>query len=397
MVGGMPVQVLPRVHAVVLTRERTEQLGRCVKTALMMLDSRDVLTVLDDSNSDGVRHNNALLRGVASGSNAVMSHLEASRTHATAAQTEGTGRVPWQVRNAARDIAPLRNLSLLIAVVVGARTTVLIDDDIAEFDLLATHRFLESQPRGAGGVVVGAEIGGWTEMDTVTRVEKAMEMVGQGLPGEEWDVKKLFRVSPNHCVDSAQERRWVSAGYMAFDIPTPRLLAFPPGYNEDWLWCLLQQADQGTRILRSGQTVSHEPPSLRRPTHEDVRFELAGDFVLDAFLECTGTWARNGKSALAHLGGHRPDASLQPALRVTETIQRAEVVERSGRLPGDLWEHGLRVLEEIGRDTDVGVEGKTMVSAWCREAELKRKAFERSLRNSAVLSALRGLMNTRRI
>jgi hypothetical protein len=381
----------PRVHAVILTSDRTQQLGRCAETALSTMGQNDVLTVLDDSAHESAQQNLAVLSAMARNSTTTVSHVTTGRAHAAVAGSVGETRLAWQEKNAPRDIAPLRNVAMLLAVAASARTTVFIDDDVAGFDLAGTHEILEREPGGAGGVIVGAEIGGWTEMDTVTRLDEAMQRSAATEYPKSCDAVSLFRVDCRPDGRACVERRWVSAGYMAFRIPAPRLLAFPPGYNEDWLWCLLQRAEAGTRVVGSGVSVLHEPPTPRRPTEEDVRFELVGDLVFDSFLECMDSVTNIGTGALVHLGRHTPSRSLLPVTRIRETL---EMAAEAGPFRLGLEEHGLRVLRGMQENGVMDMGGAGIVSAWCREAENKRRAFGRTLASDEALASLRRVIHT---
>ena len=61
-----------RVHAIVLTRNRTRLLERSVGAAVGSLQACDVVTVLDDSGQATVRSNVDLLEGMARGSSAMV-------------------------------------------------------------------------------------------------------------------------------------------------------------------------------------------------------------------------------------------------------------------------------------------------------------------------------------
>ena len=163
-----------RIHAVILTRDRSEALERCVTTALSKLSADDTLTVLDDSCSTISRTNAAVLSQAARHSITQLTHVRTGKLHEAIARATGGPRALWQFKIAPRDIAPLRNLSLLVSGAVNAHTTVLVDDDISAFNLDDTHRMLDTFDHGAGGLVAGAEIGGMTEQDTVTRLSDAM-------------------------------------------------------------------------------------------------------------------------------------------------------------------------------------------------------------------------------
>ena len=382
----------PRVHAIILTRDRPKELSRCVATALSTLGRCDVLTVLDDSRPGNAPENRALSGMVAQRSSTAVSHLPAEQVHDAVALAHGGLRLAWQAKSAVRDIAPLRNLSLLLARTVGALTTVLIDDDVSSFDLVDTHRFLAEQPREPNGVIVGAHIGGWTEMDTVTRLEDAMGRLMERPHNEPTSIADLFGASVATGMQRTKECDWVSAGYMAFNIPPLRLSGFPPGYNEDWLWCFLQHAERGTRIVRNGQLVLHEPQALRRSTCSDVRFELAGDLILDTLVECRQKGSKKRTSTLDRLCRHTPGASILPVTRVLEALQRASQVERLGRMDPHLWEHGLQVLVDIVRRDMLEADGRSVIASWCREVETKQAAFAPMADDMPVLAALKVLM-----
>ena len=249
-----------RVHAIILTKDRTDVLQRSVDTAVMKLKGYDVLTVLDDSIAGVVAENAKLLTAVAQKSPAVVTHLVPRRLYETIAKVTGGSALEWRSRTAPRDIAPLRNLALLLSVAVGALTTVFIDDDICGFDLELTHERLGRLTTGPQGLIVGAEIGGQSEMDTLTRLHEAIRPLESQRINYTAPLDELFYLTG--VVHAAREanRTWVSGGYMAFNLYPTQLFAFPPGYNEDWLWCLMQSISDEVRVVRSEQVVQHAPP-----------------------------------------------------------------------------------------------------------------------------------------
>lgn len=381
-----------RLHAIILTRDRADECGRCVDLALSALGRHDFLTILDDSAPSATAENHALLTTAAGCSNTMVSHLSATRVHDAVADAFGGSRLAWQCRSAPRDIAPLRNLSLLLSATVGAQTTIMIDDDVVGFDLEATYSFIAEQQYEPRGIIVGAEIGGLTEMDTITRLEHAMARLMERPYQERAPVSDLFRAASVNGSQDAGACHWVSAGYMALNVQHARLVAFPPGYNEDWVWCLLQRAEYGTQTLKSGHTVLHEPATMRHPTCDDIQFELAGDLILDSLVECGAVEAQGRACALRRLCGYRPDSSMLPAGRVAEVMQQVAEAERMGRLHPDLWEYGLRALKDMLDGDALGVDGTALVSAWCRDAEAKQLSFAPMLTNTAVLTALEALL-----
>ena len=113
-----------RVHAIILTRERTDLLKRCVTTALSTLGPDDLLTVVDDSCTAASQENAGALVAAAHCSSTPLIYLRTEAVQDGVGRALG-GRTLWQSKTAARDIAPVRNLSLLVSRVVRARMTVI--------------------------------------------------------------------------------------------------------------------------------------------------------------------------------------------------------------------------------------------------------------------------------
>ena len=155
-----------RVHAIILTQDRISVLERSVDTAVSTLGRYDILTVLDDSTDEIAEENALLLTAVARKSPTVVTHLLPARLYETVSRVTCRSARQWESRTARRDIAPLRNLALLLSAAVSARTTILIDDDICEFDLELTHEHLSQLTPGPQGLIVGAKISAnqrWTQ------------------------------------------------------------------------------------------------------------------------------------------------------------------------------------------------------------------------------------------
>src|SRR5215210_7936789 len=115
-----------RIHAIVLTRDRPETLRRCIVTALASLGPEDMLTILDDSVPTLSPVNAALLAANPSVSSPTRVYLSTLRAQELLTRAVSRPDLIWLSRTATRDIAPLRNLSLLLSVVVPAEITIFI-------------------------------------------------------------------------------------------------------------------------------------------------------------------------------------------------------------------------------------------------------------------------------
>lgn len=389
--NGASYQGATRVHAVILTRDRPEALERCVDTALSTLRADDALTVLDDSCAMISHANSAVLAQAARCSIAHLTHLQAEQLHDVIARATGRHSALWQSRTAPRDIAPLRNLTLLLSAAVDSQTTVLVDDDICYFDLEATHRMLDAHYRPPGAVVVGAEIGGTTEQDTVTRLSDAIHLLQSKTHNSLLSAEELFRVPPDSDSRRADACGWLSAGYMAFRLPATSLFAFPPGYNEDWLWCLLHGAGGEARLLRADQVVVHEPPVLRQSTRDDILFELAGDLILDCLVEHRDGGPRRPESVLEDLADRAPDQSAMPSVRAETVLKQARGLSDNGqwRALGDLESYGLSVLRDMLHSGELQMDGNRLLRVWSADAAAKHRSFATTLGAVTVRRALR--------
>lgn len=388
-----------RVHAVILTQNRADVLRRCVNTALSTLGPGDALTVLDDSCASVANENDSMLDEAARRSRARLTHLPAEQTHEAIARISRGRNAMWQTKTAPRDIAPLRNLSLLLSVVVDAHTTVLIDDDIDGFDLDATHRMLDARVRGPEGVIAGAEIRGMTEMDTLTRLADAMCLLQTKVHKNTVPIEKLFRVLADENYPGADACGWVSAGYVAFRLPPAKLFAFPPGYNEDWLWCLLHGASGDARVMRLEEAVAHEPPFLRRSSREDILFELAGEFVFDCLRESGNRRSRAPEVVLDDLAQHAPAPSLMPLVRAEMVLKQACQLSQNGygRILSELDSYGLRALDDMKRSGELEMDGSRMLCDWSGDAAAKQESFAATLASPTLQVAIRAMLQAGRL
>jgi hypothetical protein len=379
-----------RVLAVILTHNRPEELERCIHTAFSTMGSEDLLAVLDDSSPKVSSANATLLAKAASRSIVRFCHIHADRLHEDVARTLRGKMAQWQLRTARRDIAPLRNLSLLISDAVRPQTTVLMDDDICGFDLNRTHRMCDDLGSTGDGLITGATIGGLSDLDTVTRLSNAMHFLAINARDIPITIADLFQVTPSDD-GGARDSGCVSAGYMAFRLPPKRLFAFPPGYNEDWLWCLLHKASGDIRILRTEQVVLHKPPQLRGPTREDILFEMSGDIIFDCIAERINGRRSMPESTLRNLPELPPNSSTLPSPRVEAILAQFRELPNNphGGALTNLGDHGLTLLQDLLAAGELEVDGTTMLSTWSTDAVAKHRSFATTIGTPIVQSTVR--------
>ena len=339
-----------------------------------------------------------MLTAAAHRSNAPLIHLRADAAHDRVGHALGA-TVSWQSKAAPRDIAPVRNLSLLLATVIDACLTVLVDDDICNFDVDTTYRAIDGLARSDKGLLVATDIAGTSEQDTVTKLLAAMQILEAAPQGSVVPVEELFRVQGSGTLSCGSSRLPTSAGYLAFRLPLRSVIAFPPGYNEDWIWGLLQQDANAVQVLRMG-TVMHDPASLRRPTVEDVLFELTGDLVYDCASDCIDVSRSNGRGLiLDSLLNCRPATPMMPAARALEVRDKARRLADGGCASGmaALDDYGLSVLRDMLATGNLEVNGEAVLHGWSRDAIVKQASFAATVGDARALMAVAGLAREGRL
>jgi hypothetical protein len=354
-------------------------LRRCVTTALPYLGRDDVLTVLDDSGSEAAHVNNSIVRA-ARGNSPNRIHVAAERARETIAQSSPKSSI-WLSKTAERDIAPLRNLSLFLSTLHPAETTVLIDDDIHDFDLAKTHETLAALSTAKTNIIMGGDITGVNEEDIVTRLGDAIDTLQAMRPGGKPDsIHRIFQMRRSLASPPSAEARYVSGGYLAFRLGRQKYFAFPPGYNEDWLWCLLQGTDPQMRIVRN-TSVIHEPPTIRKPTREDVLFELTGDLVFDCVHEAPTPTQFDPKASIAAVSNRLPDSASMPVARARELFGKACGFTGDHTVLCVLNEYGLAIISNMLRAGELEMDGSSVLAAWTTDALVKYESFLATLDN----------------
>lgn len=357
------------IHVIVLTKNRPDTLVRCVRQ--LSLDIDDRLTILDDSCDEVYQLARRLLCQV--GTPETFSHWSTVRLFSALAGRLPVDALEWTDRRSGRDIAPLRNLSLLISACQPSALTALIDDDITGFDLCATRCSAARILQSACPALIGACITGIDEEGVIDRYTNALDMF-EGCDQKldlQPDARTLFQTSPPEVPNSPAAVDYVSGGYLVFSLSGEPLIAFPPGYNEDWLWCLELLYHGRAKVFRLPQVVRHEPPAIRSLTADDLSFELLGDLVFDL-----ATRSRTPPLALSALSfAQTITDTIHPSARVSELIRRSRLPRRTH----PFLEAGLAILCDLQAQGSLSVDWEAEVHLWKEDAERKQRSFGRVL------------------
>lgn len=365
----------PATLVIILTRNRPRTLRRCINTAFQSIGIADTLIVLDDSDEWYVQENHAVLTNGATATPIV--HISTVALLNVLKQYLPTSALEWTKRTAQRDIAPIRNASLILSKCFEAGHVLLIDDDITGFDIRVTRNWVARLAQKHHSVVVGAHIGGLDEADVITRLTRGIERACTCNNREDptINVREVFTVTPK--ADEMQcETENVSGGYLSFRFPSAALEPFPPGYNEDWLWCLSLKGKRTASVFRIPQVVIHDPPVIREPSENDLLFEVRGDMVLMHKLDHYRACKRAGMPTNGDEWRTQENANKAPVTWVEELL--TQIAEHEGACGAFISKQFSAFgLDLLGR---MYAEGRFHLD-WTRELESWKCQWERN-RNS---------------
>lgn len=286
----------------VLTKDRPDVLARSLSLLADHHPGIAVVAIDDSAAKSAVRENGRILARTASLGAA--HHITGAAASALCREVdEATGSRgtldPLLARSAPRDISGMRNLALVASSALLPSTLFCIDDDVvACVPRRHTPCFLDTvsnRHRNRRNAVVGAHMGGIADDSYAGRLCRLCESGGSGggaavLLGHERHIpppsagwrsdRNPLWTEPAVRRPRARRVRHVSGGMMAVMVDPRRTVPFPPGYNEDWNWCLLQSMLEGTEVLVDGRPAYHSPPALRRPDAAGIAWETMGDIML---------------------------------------------------------------------------------------------------------------------
>jgi hypothetical protein len=390
----------PNTLIIILTRNRPRTLRRCVETALKSSGCADAFIILDDSTEQHRRRNRAvlleLLRTQTFVHLAVRDCIKAITNYLPASALE------WSKRTARRDIAPMRNISLILSQCFQAEHILLVDDDITEFDIAITRDWVKDLAEEYGSVVVGAHIGGVDETDTISRLESAIQRACTCTRngGQRISARESFTVIPKWTEDVSRSE-FVSGGYLSFKFGASvlELEPFPPGYNEDWLWCLSLQQKGKASVFRIPQVIKHDPMVIRSPNEDDVFFELRGDVALEnemagqVLIREQEISAPSAEAACTQeFDNHGPDR------RTEKLLMQIQLHEEQCRtyLFDQFRPFGLEVIKRLQADLRLRLDWSNELHQWKLQSIRNRDSFFEAM-HSRVTDKLSELIEKGRL
>ena len=304
------------VVAAVLTKDRPDVLARSLSMLAGHHPGIAVMVIDDSAARSAVAENGRMLARAASFGAAY--HITGAAAAALCREVDGaTGSRgalgPLLARDGPRDISGMRNLALVASSALRPSTVFCIDDDVVACvprrGLPCFIDTVSDRHRGRRNAIVGARMGGIADDSYAGRLCRLCEDGGGGgaaagaalldherhivPPSAGWrsDGNPLW-TEPAVRRPRARRARHVSGGMMAIMVEPRRAVPFPPGYNEDWNWCLLQSMLEGTEVLVDGHPAYHSPPALRRPGAAGIAWETMGDIMLYSLRRAAAAGAR---------------------------------------------------------------------------------------------------------
>jgi hypothetical protein len=348
---------------------------------LKSIDRADALIVLDDSTKQYRLKNHAVLLDSLRGQMSV-AHLSVRDCINAFTKYLPASALVWSKRTAQRDIAPIRNVSLILSRCFQTEHILLVDDDITEFDVATTRSWMRGLLEEYGSVVAGAHIGGVDETDIISRLEGGIRRACTCGKNNEKRIsaRESFTVSPVSA-ETVSRSEFVSGGYLSFKFASGEIEPFPPGYNEDWLWCLSLRSKAKASVFRIPQVVTHQPVKLRRPTENDIVFELRGDvavqFEIASYRSYGPRLVRAGSDGNRHLQGDGDGPERWVEMLLAEAEQHKE---RCGASIADQFgPFGLEVVKRMHQDRRLGLDWEGEFDRWKEQSARNRDSFREAM------------------
>lgn len=287
---------------IVLTHNRPKILKRCMTMAIKHSKATyDVnWIVLDDSCEQLTSENFLVLKEFAESGLNVIHITEFVRNNIFNTISLSTSNNHYKnifTKSSDRDISGLRNLGLILSIILKSEFTFFIDDDMVscEDNTKNERCFFDhvvANYQDTQNCIIGATLIGILDESYVGRLDYLIEQNKDSIFRQDSDLdntedKWNFKKNPlwiDHVLVTDKKPTHTSAGLIALKLDPESIIPFPSGYNEDWIWCLLQSAIYGTKIFVENVTAIHSPPSFFKPDQNGILWEQYGECLFEFLL-----------------------------------------------------------------------------------------------------------------
>ena len=359
------------LHIIVLTKDRPQTLKRCLNS--ICNHNVDRITIIDDSSSKYFKINFNLLEGFCSCTE--LSHFSSKSLFDSLKIEFPIAALEWSEKRYERDIAPLRNLSLLFSLCETNKCTILIDDDIRCINLNLIIPELEKIVKKSKSFIAGVNIAGIDEYSTIERLELALYKLQHfNTIISPFEIKSLFQRSEPKLENHTINVKYVSGGFLAFFLAQniQDIVAYPPGYNEDWLWCMEIQRRGISKVIKLPHKVVHDPPFIRKVKVNDLKFELLGNLIFDLANETDfmkELYSEGLVNSLVNISKFVPTSDFDNVIKLSHKLKNSNILNNVGLYSlKKFYNQDFQYYDWIGE-----------VNKWINEARRKQKSFQLAL------------------
>ena len=288
---------------ILLTHNRPKILKRCISSSInhSKIASNACWIIIDDSNSEQILKNSQVLTDFVNSGLEIIHITESKRSEIFQIISTHISNNDCKIifeKSYHRDISGFRNLGLFLNFILKSDLTFFIDDDMVinnDFDVsdICFFDYVQKTFDDSSNCIIGSTLMGILDESYIGRfaylvnhgVNSIFEQdTGLCYSDYDWnfeenplwiDSKPTLEKYPTH----------TSAGLLGFKLNSNSVIPFPSGYNEDWIWCLLQTAIHGTKINKTILTAFHSPSSFFKPKQEGILWEMMGECFFDFILQ----------------------------------------------------------------------------------------------------------------
>ena len=287
---------------IVFTHNRPKILKRCIMTAIKYSDVAHSANwmIIDDSCEQLTQKNFNILKDF-SKSGLHITHITKSiRTRILKIMSSSISNVDPEnifLKSSSRDISGLRNFGLILNVIFKSEIVFFMDDDMISCNDSTVNQncffdYVVTNYKNKQNYIVGSTLIGMLDESYIGKIDHLITQNSDSIfkygvdiinIKNNVDCKNLLWIDTP--LITTKKPTHTSAGLIGIKLDPKSIIPFPAGYNEDWIWCLLQSILYKTNIRIEKHTVIHDPPSFLNPTQKNILWEQYGDYIFDFLLD----------------------------------------------------------------------------------------------------------------
>lgn len=395
----VPYHLRMKTLIVILTHDRPKNLYRCINTTIQnnKIASTAHWLIVDDSNKTCTKENSEILHKFASDGLVIFHITDEIRKNISSLLYNEDKDNQYDLifkKSNKRDISGLRNIGLLSSLILDAGMTFFIDDDVVPSNING-NSFLDyvfSHYQYDHNYIVGAKLMGILDESYIGRIKYLLKLGKTALLHQNENIRDsrsmwIFKKNPLWVnLDSTSENltTHTSGGLIAFNLDSKSIMPFSSGYNEDWIWCLMQHLLNGTKVISEKMQAVHSPPFIFQPNIDEILWESLGEIMFESLLATTRSKNVSSITKLWKLS-KKYNNSKQWLNGITTIIKSLNAIIKNEKKSHDMQYLRLYLsqLKKIYRSIEVTDIDK-MIDDWFENFN-KRKMFFSSILNRKVM------------